>query len=147
MELEKRKFYMQSYSFTLMGFLIDENEFEVKPAVSRTLALFEVGSDSKRVKKPRQIPGNTTVYNESFEFPLSITSQTKTFEYTANLTLENLTNVNSYDLYVNDLYFGTNAINLPSQKLQINTNDVLKINITKTNPSESSSVKLITKLV
>ena len=147
MDMEKRKYYIQTYSFTLQGFLIDENEFEVKPAVSRTLALFEVGSDSKRVKKPRQIPGNTTIYNESFEFPLSITSQTKTFEYTSNLTLENLTNVTSYDLYVNNLFFGTNAINLPSQKLQINTNDVLKINITKTNPSESSSVKLITKLV
>jgi hypothetical protein len=147
MDVEKRKFYMQSYNFTLMGFLIDENEFEVKPAVSRTLALFEVGSDSKRIKKPRQIPGNTTIYNESFEFPLSVTSQTKTFEYTANLTLENLTNVTSYNLYVNNLYFGTNAINSPTSKLEINTNDVLKIDITKSDVNKPSSVKLITKLV
>jgi len=31
MDLEKRRYYIQSYSFTLQGFLIDENEFEVKP--------------------------------------------------------------------------------------------------------------------
>ena len=147
MELEKRKFYMQSYSFTLMGFLIDENEFEVKPAISRTLTLFEVGSDSKRSKKPRQIPGNTSIYNESFEFPISVTSQTKTFEYTANVTLENLTNVSSYNLYVNNLYFGTNAINSPTSKLEINTNDVLRVEITRDNINKPSSVKLITKLI
>ena len=29
MDLEKRKYYIQSYEFTMLGFLIDENEFEV----------------------------------------------------------------------------------------------------------------------
>ena len=53
MDIEKRKFYMQSYNFTLMGFLIDENEFEVKTAVSRSLLLMEVSptKTKRRVKK------------------------------------------------------------------------------------------------
>src|SRR5574343_377351 len=33
-DLEKRRYYVQNYDFTLVGFLIDENEFEVKPAIS-----------------------------------------------------------------------------------------------------------------
>ena len=36
MDLEKRKYYIQKYDFTMMGFLIDEEQFEVSPAISRT---------------------------------------------------------------------------------------------------------------
>ena len=53
MDLEKRRYYIQSYSFTLQGFLIDENEFEVKPAVSRSLLLMEV-SPRKTKRRERQ---------------------------------------------------------------------------------------------
>ena len=42
MDLEKRKYYIQKYDFTMMGFLIDENQFEVFPAISRTFQVFEV---------------------------------------------------------------------------------------------------------
>jgi len=147
MELEKRKFYMQSYSFTLMGFLLDENEFEVKPAVSRSLALFEVDSQSKRSKKPRQSPSNSTIYNETFNFPISITSDTKVFEYTANVSLEKKDNISSYDVYVNNLFFGSNIFDGLGKKLEVNTNDSVRIDVTKSNPSQESSIKLITKLV
>ena len=41
MDIEKRQFYMQSYDFTMLGYLIDEEEFEVKPAVARVVELFE----------------------------------------------------------------------------------------------------------
>lgn len=146
MELEKRKFYMQSYSFTLMGFLIDENEFEVKPAVSRTLALIEVDSKSSKSKKPYQIP-NSTIYSESYNYPISITSETKTFEYTTNVTLDSLVNVSSYDVYVNNLFFGTNTITGEGKKLEVNTNDSVRIDIVKIDSSQSSSVKLIYKVV
>jgi len=33
MDLEKRKYYIQSYDFTMLGLLMDEDEFEIKPAV------------------------------------------------------------------------------------------------------------------
>jgi hypothetical protein len=146
MELEKRKFYMQSYSFTLMGFLIDENEFEVKPAVSRTLALFEVDSQNNRSKKPYQIP-NSTMYSESYNYPVSVTSETKTFEYTTNVTLDTLENVLSYNVYVNNLFYGTNIITGEGKKLEVNTNDLVRIDITKTDSLLISSVKLIYTLV
>jgi hypothetical protein len=35
-DLDKRKYYVQSYDFLMMGYLIDEEEFEIKPAISRT---------------------------------------------------------------------------------------------------------------
>lgn len=39
--LDGRRFYMQNYKFTMLGFLIDSEEFEVKPAISRALLTTE----------------------------------------------------------------------------------------------------------
>lgn len=39
--IDGRRFYVQNYKFIMMGFLIDAEEFEVSPAVNRTLILTE----------------------------------------------------------------------------------------------------------
>lgn len=39
--LDGRRFYVQNYQFTMLGFLIDGEEFEVKPAINRVLLLTE----------------------------------------------------------------------------------------------------------
>ena len=52
--MEKRKFYIQSYEFTLLGFLIDENEFEVSPAVSRVLQVVEIDKKTTRRGKRKK---------------------------------------------------------------------------------------------
>ena len=70
MDVEKRKYYIQSYSFTMLGFLIDEEEFEVSPAISRTLQLNETESkDVRRQKKRNSNPASTTLVAE---FPTDV---------------------------------------------------------------------------
>jgi hypothetical protein len=39
--IDGRRFYLQNYKFTMLGFLIDSEEFEVKPAISRMILLNE----------------------------------------------------------------------------------------------------------
>lgn len=39
--LDGRRFYIQNYKFTMLGFLIDSEEFEVKPAISRMFLVNE----------------------------------------------------------------------------------------------------------
>jgi hypothetical protein len=39
--LDSRRYYLQKYEFTMLGFLIDSEEFEVKPAVNRLFLLTE----------------------------------------------------------------------------------------------------------
>ncbi len=39
--MDGRRFYMQTYDFTMLGFLIDDEEFEIKPAVSRLFLMTE----------------------------------------------------------------------------------------------------------
>ena len=147
LDLEKRKFYMQSYSFTLQGFLIDENEFEVKPAVSRTLALFEVDRNNIRAKKPRQVPQNTTNYDLNFSFTSGQTQTTYTFEYTADLYSAGIDNITSYTVTINGLFYGQNIFQNVNSKIQVNTNDVVVFQIVKTDATKESKISLIAKLV
>jgi hypothetical protein len=50
-QLDGRRFYSQNYSFTMLGFLIDQEEFEVKPAVSRFFLLNEFAKGTNYQKK------------------------------------------------------------------------------------------------
>ena len=50
-DIEARRFYLQNYKFTLLGFLIDEEEFEVKPAVSRLFLMNEFIKSNNYEKK------------------------------------------------------------------------------------------------
>ena len=40
-DTEDRRYYQQNYQLQLQGFLIDEEEFEVKPAITRNLLFFD----------------------------------------------------------------------------------------------------------
>ena len=46
--IEGRRFYLQNYNFTLMGYLLDSEEFEVKPAISRLFTVYEFVKDNPK---------------------------------------------------------------------------------------------------
>ena len=50
-QIDGRRFYMQNYQFTMLGFLIDQEEFEVKPAVSRFFLMNEFAKNTNFQKK------------------------------------------------------------------------------------------------
>jgi hypothetical protein len=146
MDLEKRRYYIQSYSFTLQGFLIDENEFEVKPAVSRSLLLMEV-APRKTKRRVNKIPPNPNRIPLDILFPVGTTAYTQTFEYTTNIKLIDSENITSYSMYINGLFYGTDIQQLITGEIQINTNDVLTIQIIKTNNSLQSNFQLESILI
>jgi hypothetical protein len=140
LDLEKRKVYIQKYSFTLLGFLIDEDEFEVQPAVTRIFQMYEVDTQVKKKRQKREEPVPTSNYTATF---LSgITEINHTFEYIVNLTVFNTGNVDSYDVYINGDYYGTNII-----EIQINTNDVLNIQVVKVNETEDTFISFNQELI
>ena len=135
MELEKRKFYIQSYEFTLLGFLIDENEFEVSSAVSRVLQVveFDTSTTKRRVKKDINIGGNEI--DVLFVVGNNVNSQI--FDYTTNIIIATPINVTSFDVYINNDYYGSDLT-----EIQINTDDKLKFVIVKTDNTIESIIKL-----
>jgi hypothetical protein len=51
--IDGRRFYVQNYQFTMLGYLIDSEEFEVKPAINRLFTMVEFIKDNPKfgVKK------------------------------------------------------------------------------------------------
>jgi hypothetical protein len=142
MEVEKRKYYIQSYGFTMLGFLIDEDEFEVSPGISRVLQLLEIDSGNKRKQRLEKKPENTKKFNLTFNYPIGNTSYINTFKYTANIKLLNVHNIYSYDVYINDQYYGSNL-----SEIQINDLDVLRIDIVKNASNQTSYIEVECTLV
>ena len=135
MNIDKRKYYIQSYDFTMLGFLIDENEFEVAPAVSRVLTVIEFEKESFTRGRRKNITDESTVSNFLFVVGNNILSQI--FDYTVDLNLGDTTNIESYDVYLNNQYYGSDLL-----QIQINTNDVLRIVVVKNDDSQEGIIQL-----
>ena len=135
MDTEKRKYYIQSYEFTMLGFLIDEDEFEVSPAVSRVLQVFE--TETRSVGRGRKPILPNDVVQETAIFRVGVTTISEKYDYTTNISVANTSNVDDYDVYINNDFFGTNVNNI-----QINTGDVLRFEIIKNDSTMESSILL-----
>ena len=140
MDIEKRKYYIQSYEFTMLGFLIDENEFEVSPAITRVLQVVEFEKEPRK-KRVRQ-DTNPSGVSLTLTYPIDILSVTQTFDYTVNINLGDTTNVDTFDVYINDDFYGSDL-----SEILINTNDVLRIDITKEDNLSEASIKLNNELI
>lgn len=140
LDLEKRKYYIQKYDFTMMGFLIDENEFEVTPAISRTFQVFEVDQRVRKGKQKKQQP--VQLENIIYDYPNSATTKEYFFEYVCNLGFESTTNISDYSVYINDNYYGDN-VNL----IQVNNGDLVRIDIVRGETSQEPEVVFSQKLI
>jgi len=132
LDIEKRKYYVQNYEFMMMGFLLDEEEFEVKPAISRSLTLLEtdVSSSSKRFNNPNK---NSDQFDLNINFATGITALTETYRYTADIKIINSENVDSFSIYINGNYYGDDMT-----EISVNTNDVVVIEIVKDDNSKEA---------
>ena len=124
MDVEKRKYYIQSYEFTMLGFLIDENEFEVMPAISRALQVVEV--DTRTTSRRQKRDFESKEVNSVVTLEVGNNTISEKFDYINDLTITNLSNISEYDVYINNNYYGSNI-----SPVQINSGDVLRIIITR----------------
>ena len=140
MDLEKRKVYIQKYTFTMMGFLIDEDEFEVQPAVTRIFQIYETESKIKKRKPKKEVPNSPQT--ATFTYSDIDTEKEETFHYTVNMRFMDSENVDSYSVFINGDYYGDDVV-----VILVNSGDVIKITIIKDNPSEQSSIVFTEELL
>ena len=140
MDLEKRKVYIQKYTFTMMGFLIDEDEFEVQPAVTRIFQMYETESKIKKRKPKKEVPNSpptaTFIYSD-----VGIEKE-ETFNYTVNMRFMDSDNVDTYSVFINDDYYGDDI-----NEIQVNNGDVIKITIDKKIDGQPSSIVFNEELI
>ena len=133
LDLEKRKVYIQKYTFTMMGFLIDEDQFEVQPAVTRIFQIYETESKIKKRKPKKEVPNSPQT--ATFTYSDIDVEKEETFHYTVNMRFMGSENVDSYSVFINGDYYGDDVV-----VILVNNGDVIKITIIKDNPSEQSSI-------
>ena len=139
-DLDKRKYYIQSYDFLMMGYLIDEEEFEVKPAISRTVQLLE--AKTSRGGRKKSYPKNPSLFPLTFNFSAGTTAYTENYKYTADLSFEGMENISSRDVYINGDFYGSDLT-----EIQLTSGNNLTLNITPTDPSSDSQIVYIARLI
>jgi hypothetical protein len=140
-ELQKRRYYIQSYTFKMLGVILDEEQFEVSPAVSRVLTMYDVSTKLKdRFAVSSESNENTIIGNLQFlnnnNYLIDVVRAN--FDY----TLVSTNNVDSYDVLINGNLIGSNV-----EFFQVNTNDTLRIDVTKTNIGQDANILFDVKLV
>jgi hypothetical protein len=139
-DVEKRKYYIQTYEFTMLGFLIDEDEFEVAPAITRVLTSVEF--DSNNPKRRRKNKENSKSFQTDVLFVVGNYTLSQTINYIVDIRVGDSINIKSFDVYINEDYYGTNLT-----LIQINTNDVLRIDVVKNDNSKDGILQLLDLLL
>jgi hypothetical protein len=62
--------------------------------------------------------------------------------YTANMALVSSNNIDTYDVYINNDYYGTDL-----EIIQITTNDILRVEVTKNDNTQEANILFENKLV
>jgi hypothetical protein len=140
-EIEKRKYYIQSYKITLRGMLLDEKEFQVSPAITRAVTMFEFDTKTKS-RRVKIEPPRPKSFDLDLLFVSGNTQLNEVFRYTVDLNVTTLENVSSYSVFINNNYLGDD---LPV--IQITDGDTLKVIVTKTDNTKQSVIKTNSVLV
>jgi hypothetical protein len=138
-DVEKRKMYIQKYGMTLQGFLLDENEYEVSPAIVRTFQVYEVDEKvkSRKKKKNEELPTDLT-----FSFPTGKNTFEIKVDYTTDMNISNTQNVEEYQIFINNDFYGTDL-----SQIQVNTGDIIKVEVIKEDNTQDSNILVQQKLI
>jgi hypothetical protein len=125
----------------MLGYLIDESEFQVKPAISRVTQLVEIDTSIRKSKR-KDYPENPNDFPSNFLFLNGNSVLTDVIDFTADMSFVNSDNVDTYDVYINNDYYGTDI-----PRIQITTNDILRIEITRIDSGNDASITFESSLV
>ena len=124
----------------MLGFLIDEDEFEVSPAISRIFQVVE--TDTKTTKRQRKRNEDPSSFTQNLLYVVGNTTLSQLYDYTSNIIVGEPQNVNTFDVFINNDYYGSDVT-----EIQMNQGDVLKIVVEKNDDSLESTLILYNNLV
>ena len=141
-DFENRRFYIQMFEMKLLGYILDEEDFEIVPTANRSIIALEVDETlliNDIIFEPN-VKGNVINYTFVFK-PRAETSFNFTSLYdTQIISLIDIENISRIIISINNtVIFDGTVLTTP---LIFNANDVIGIRVTK-NLSTTGSFKLI----
>lgn len=136
-DLNGKRYYVQSYEMKLMGYLVDTEEFEVKPAINRVFVTTEL--ESKKIKPVARFIKDDTEDDKTIKciiqfLPGSPTSIKFNTDNKTNFTTIQTENTTTYTIYKNG-----EVVSLP---FTVEANDVVQITMVKTDSNKISEITL-----
>jgi hypothetical protein len=131
-DFENRRFYIQLFEMKLLGYILDEEDFEVTPTINRTMITTEIDETvivNNNIIFDPFISVNSAVF--TFDFKPQAESQfTFVSQYSINFTqLTGIVGISRIVISVNGFtVFDGSVMTSP---LVINANDVVNISVTK----------------
>ena len=132
-DFENRRFYIQPYEIRLEGYVIDEDEFEVIPAINRALVVSEV-TDKMDVKPILRVKGYSNSENKLTYTLIFKKNSSTSFKFNSKNSSEVLevisfSNISNIKIYVNNELM-VDGLTI-DKKIKINRNDEIVVNITR----------------
>src|ERR1035437_2297127 len=124
-DFENRRFYVQMFEMKLLGYVLDENDFEIVPTLNRTMVTTEV---EDVILEPK-INVNSVTYTIDFK-PKSNLSFSFTNQYSVSFTqLVDITNITRIVISINNtVVFDGTVLTTP---LIFNADDIITIKVYK----------------
>ena len=136
-DLEGKRFYVQTYEMKLQGYLVDQEEFEVKPAVNRAFVTFEVESKDLR-PKANFISGESSDGKSIKSVIQFLKGSPTTIKFSVDDTIKfnsaELVNITNYTIHVNG-----DLVTLP---FTVSCGDLITVDIVKTDSNELAEMIL-----
>lgn len=114
-EIESRRFYIQNYTFTMLGFIIDDQEFEVTPAISRLFLMNEFIQSNNFEKKYLTKNLDITVATFTADGTQTVFSVGETIGILFNVAINGLVQERDVDYYHISLTSKITFVEAPSE--------------------------------
>ncbi len=130
-DFETNRFYVQTFEVKLLGYLLDESQYEVIPTINRTVIATEI--DERKLFNDVLFDATRKDNSANFAFifkPRSNAQFSFTLQYDVNFTLlTEIKNISRITISVNGtVVFDGTVLNSP---LILSANDVVNIKVTK----------------
>jgi hypothetical protein len=132
--LDERKYYVQLFTIKMMGYLLDEDDFVVTPAVSRGIQFYELSEELFIAPYQINVDDKDNTICINIIFKSGVNSVTLPIDIDATYNNINFTNTNSVIFKVNGV--------IKSLPFTVNNGDNLYIKINKTDVNSSSEVQI-----
>jgi hypothetical protein len=130
-DFENRRFYVQEFEIKMMGYILDENDFEVVPTINRVYTILEL-SDAK---KSKSVVFDAYVKNNSLDYTIVFKPRANTtFSFNAKYGLKftqivNIENTGNIIISVNNTIVFSGIV--LTEPIYVYTNDLVTINVNK----------------